>query len=363
MKPSKVVRRINGAFKRCDMKNKKYKFPLVSRGGDSCIYSHRLRHMVLRDKRYICSSESEKSHRKAMLIAGILHKTQKRLQASPIVPKSIQGILYEQGNPYGDTKEAREQAIQEALLSACEVIGCTRFSLGIIAESKGLIIGPLVLHMTDSKIDCLSHGLSGMIIPMQVELLLKVEVTSEVKFVLLVEKKAVFHSLSFRHFHSKHHCIMITGSGKPDVSTRLLLAKLRDELHVPFYAFMDANPDGFEIFCTYKFGSMNRAFENLLLVVPDLIWIGLFLSDFNDANSEHLLTSLSGHDIALLKNFLDRDHINSVDKWKFELMMMAARCKKVDIERALDQDELILNYICSKIPELVDLWSDPERND
>lgn len=49
---------------------------------------------------------------------------------------------------------------------------------------------------------------------------------------------------------------MLQGKGYPDVCTRQLLCRLCSELRLTALALVDADPHGFEIFFTYKYGSL-----------------------------------------------------------------------------------------------------------
>lgn len=48
---------------------------------------------------------------------------------------------------------------------------------------------------------------------------------------------------------------------------------------VLIYSLFDGNYGGALIYCTYKFGSKNRAHDILLFIVPDLIWLCVFLRE------------------------------------------------------------------------------------
>ena len=50
-------------------------------------------------------------------------------------------------------------------------------------------------------------------------------------------------------------CCLRKGKGYPDVSTRVLLARLEAELRVPMLALVDADPHGIHIMCVYRFGT------------------------------------------------------------------------------------------------------------
>ncbi|KAF3785460.1 Meiotic recombination protein [Nymphaea thermarum] len=79
-------------------------------------------------------------------------------------------------------------------------------------------------------------------------------------------------------FRCSRHDLNV-GRGYPDVSTRRFLRLLIDELHLPAYCLVDCDPYGFEILMTYRFGSMQMAFDAKSLCIPELRAIGTFPSD------------------------------------------------------------------------------------
>lgn len=88
-------------------------------------------------------------------------------------------------------------------------------------------------------VNCTLGGVSGNKTPSEIECINQILQVSKVDFVLVIEKETVFHSLSDMDFHKKCQCVMVTGSGEPDVATRLLLRKLRTSMHVPVCALVD----------------------------------------------------------------------------------------------------------------------------
>ena len=89
------------------------------------------------------------------------------------------------------------------------------------------------------------------------------------------------------------------------------------------FALVDANAD---ILCTYRFGSTNRVYDNLLLTLPDLIWIGGFYSAIDLIQIGVFYSHIQKQDLVYLLQKLirlrDKARIKSVVKQRAKLMGM-----------------------------------------
>ncbi|CAG5056656.1 unnamed protein product [Parnassius apollo] len=90
------------------------------------------------------------------------------------------------------TRFRNQSNLDEAVRDVCCLLQTPPWNLGIIATAKGLIAGSIKLHMKDgSCIDCFGAG--GTLIPQDVEGIK--EFRSTAKYILVVEKDAVFQKL------------------------------------------------------------------------------------------------------------------------------------------------------------------------
>ncbi|EOA30800.1 hypothetical protein CARUB_v10013943mg, partial [Capsella rubella] len=105
------------------------------------------------------------------------------------------------------------------------------------------------------------------------------DIVSLAEYILVVEKETVFQRLANDMFCKLNRCIVITGRGYPDVSTRRFLRLLIEKLQLPVHCLVDCDPYGFEILATYRFGSMQMAYDIESLRAPDMKWLGAFPSD------------------------------------------------------------------------------------
>ncbi|KAH6574211.1 hypothetical protein BASA60_005662 [Batrachochytrium salamandrivorans] len=152
-----------------------------------------------------------------------------------------------------------------------------------------------------------------------VDLISDIQVGEGVTTVLIVEKEAVFFSMLQDGFGvSSPHVILVTGRGFPDMATRRLICLLGQKLTIlksppllshdfqrefgippeatsvfssdddtpalselstyptlSIQVLVDSDPAGFEIFCTYKFGSVSMGYTNDMLACKQARWIGV----------------------------------------------------------------------------------------
>jgi meiotic recombination protein SPO11 len=90
---------------------------------------------------------------------------------------------------------------------------CPRSALNIIASSKGLICGNLLMHNANVTID-LSLTSSGLVVTEQLCQQLSsnsTAVASDARFILLVEKEAIFNRLCEDRVFQLVPLILITG--------------------------------------------------------------------------------------------------------------------------------------------------------
>ena len=186
-----------------------------------------------------------------------------------------------------------------------------RWLLGVVATSKGLVVGDLsYLNSEGIMVDC-SLTVGGDSIPQDVPELRDLQ--TRANFLLVVEKDAVFQRLleegvfeaGFPPF------IMVTGKGVPDLATRQLVYRLCTQFILPVVILTDCDPYGIEIALTYKFGSLAMAWAPERLAVPSAIWLGLLPSDLSELDiKEESMRPLSREDRKKIQDMHLRGYIN-----------------------------------------------------
>ncbi|KAG0332024.1 endodeoxyribonuclease [Podila horticola] len=138
---------------------------------------------------------------------------------------------------------------------------------------------------------------------------LRIEIHPETRYVLVIEKEATLtHLISAGFCESHGPCILLTSKGYPDRVSRLLLRRISDmvkdrvyfldhpfdldlpflttpcfssvPLHIPLLAVIDCDPNGIDIYLTYRCGSVKSAYDNENLAVSTLQLLGQLPSDW-----------------------------------------------------------------------------------
>ena len=186
-----------------------------------------------------------------------------------------------------------------------------RLLLGVVATSKGLVVGDLsYLNSEGIMVDC-SLTVGGDSIPQDVPELRDLQ--THASFLLVVEKDAVFQRLLEEGVFDSGlpPFVMVTGKGVPDLATRQLVYRLTTQFILPVVILTDCDPYGFEIALTYKFGSLAMALAPERLAVPSAIWLGLHPTDLDGlCIEEESMRPLSREDRKKIQDLHLRDYIN-----------------------------------------------------
>jgi DNA topoisomerase VI subunit A len=101
------------------------------------------------------------------------------------------------------------------------------------------------------NIDARDSDIFGRDIPILVDKITCLN-SKEALFILVVESKAILVSLYSVGFQQRFRCIIITGSGVPDVASRNFLRKTSLGLKLPVLALVDGDASGFKILTIYN---------------------------------------------------------------------------------------------------------------
>nr|XP_049706650.1 meiotic recombination protein SPO11-like [Helicoverpa armigera]XP_049708259.1 meiotic recombination protein SPO11 [Helicoverpa armigera] len=234
---------------------------------------------------------------------------------------------------YQNVMRLRNQAnLDVAVRDVCCLLETPPWTLGIVATAKGLIAGPLTMHHRDGTvIDCMASG--GVLIPQDI-IGIK-EFQSTAKYILVVEKDAIFQKLLDEGALLRlGPVIIMTGKGYPDVCTRQLLCRLCSELRLRALALVDADPHGYEIFLTYKYGSLAQSHLSSSLACGSLVMLGARHSDVMTLAPTEARLPLTDLDKRKLVNLLKRQYLDTPVgiRIKEELTAMLSSGTKAEIE-------------------------------
>ncbi len=169
-----------------------------------------------------------------------------------------------------------EQEESDPIIEDIEVtVGALREELGVHAETKGAMVGPMTIIDNGDRIDLAAMGSGGWAVPSIVEPEIIQFVKHKAEYVLLIEKGAIWQRFNKDRFWDRHRCMIIHGGGQPPRGVRRLVYRMHHELKLPVYVLVDNDPWGYYIYSVVKQGSINLAFESQRMAIPAARFIGM----------------------------------------------------------------------------------------
>ncbi|KAK9103736.1 hypothetical protein Sjap_020990 [Stephania japonica] len=226
---------------------------------------------------------------------------------------------------------ASQLQVNRSIQEVVALLRCSRHSLGIMASSRGAIAGRLVLQKEPEQeiVDCTMCGSSGHAITGDLNVLEKLIIQSDARYVIVVEKHAIFQRLAEDHIFNQIPSILVTGKGYPDIATRFLLHRISKTFpHMPLFALVDWNPAGLAILCTFKFGSVGMGLEAYRYAC-NVKWLGLRGDDLQLIPEESLIP-LKPRDLQIAKSLMASEILK--DPYREELELMVSRSQRAEIE-------------------------------
>ncbi|KPV74908.1 uncharacterized protein RHOBADRAFT_36872 [Rhodotorula graminis WP1] len=233
---------------------------------------------------------------------------------------------------YRDVTLFVKQAIVDSLVDDLAAsLRVRRSDLNVVATAKGLFAGAVKLVLTDGSE--LSSADRGTLVPPGT-LVDRLEL-EKVKWVLVVEKDAVFQSLVSSSLLDDDELgagVLLTGKGYPDLATRELLKRLSDDLpFTPIFALVDSDPHGLSILSVYAHGSSLQSHDAHNLVVPRLQWLGIKGTEWAALGVDRDdLLPLTKADRVKALSMLKKDDLP--DAWRRELEFMLHLQRKAEIQ-------------------------------
>ncbi|CAG7725981.1 unnamed protein product [Allacma fusca] len=212
------------------------------------------------------------SRNKFTVMMTIMSKAHELLQEEKTITR--RDLYYENVNLYGDQSQV-DKAIQELAV----FLEVEPSALPFVPSAKGLMAagGNLKLTRDVGKSEPVSVQLdkTGTLIQRFGVIKKWGKFRSNAKFVLIVEKDAIFYRLTEEDIFNRFEpFILVTGKGYPDKATRAFVSKLSRDLKIPSFVLVDADPYGLEIASIYKWGSVaQQKFPHENLSLNDLAWI------------------------------------------------------------------------------------------
>lgn len=330
-------------------------FESTLRTKSNTLYDEGIGCLRLGDKQETRKFLSMAQARTFMQTVAIAAKTKQFLDQN--LHTSIRGLFYQLKFSLGENMDEdlfSEQSESNALIEDLEVaLKIKREDLNLTTDRKGFVAGPMKIRDKfggeETVIDCAKQGRSGWSIPSDVDNDMEIE-DVKAKYVLVVEKDALWQRLNEDQFWKKENCLVVTPKGQSTRGTRRLLRKLADK-KLPIYCLMDCDAWGWYIYWTIKTGSMNLAYLGRDFAVPEAKFIGVTMSDIQEYDFLQKLTiKAKDVDIKRAQEMMDYPWINRHKEWVKELKLVLKTKKKIE-QDALQGQRLTFvgEYIKDKI--------------
>ena len=239
---------------------------------------------------------------------------------------TIRGLFYQLKYSLGEDVDENifsEQSESNPLIEDLEVaLNLKREDLNLNATRKGILAGNMkvVDRFGGEKIeiDGAKQGRSGWSIPSDVDHDIDF-VDVKAKYVLVVEKDALWQRLNEDKFWKKENCILISPIGQAARGTRRLIRKLADK-GLPVYVFNDCDAWGWYIYWTIKTGSINLAYMGKEIATPEAKFLGVTMADIEHYDFlKKMVMKTTDVDIKRTQDMLQYGWINKHKEWVEEL--------------------------------------------
>lgn len=310
-------------------------FVATTRTRSNILYDQKAGYLRLgtnEEARSFLNVAQSKKFMQTMAIAAKCHKFLKEN-----LHTTIRGLYYQLKFSLGEDVDESifdEQAESNPLIEDLEVsLGVKREDLNLNANRKGVLAGNM--KVIDNfgnervEIDCSKMGRSGWQIPSDVDNDIEF-VDVKAKYVLVVEKDALWQRLNEDQFWKDENIILITPQGQASRGTRRIIRKLADK-GLPIYVFTDSDAWGWYIYWTIKTGSINLAYIGSSVATPEARFIGVTMSDLDKYQFLNKLTiAASDVDVKRAQEMLNYEWIKHHKEWVVELERMIKTRKKLE---------------------------------
>ena len=331
------------------------KFTATARTKSNITYDIKKGYLTLgraQEERNFLNIAQTKRFMQTMAIAAKCHKF-----VNENLHTSIRGLFYQLKYSLGEDVDENifnEQAESNPLIEDLEVaLGLKREELNLNANRKGLLAGNFKVmdKFGDEKleIDASKMGRSGWAIPSDVDNDIEF-VDIKAKYVLVVEKNAVWQRLNEDKLWQKENMILLSPEGQASRGTRRIIRKFADK-GLPIYVFNDGDVWGWYIYWTIKTGSINLAYIGKDVATPEARFLGVTMSDLDKYDFlKNMTMKVNEFDLKRVQEMLGYEWINRHEEWVNELKLVVKNKTKIE-QDALQGPRLtfISDYVKEKI--------------
>ncbi len=225
-----------------------------------------------------------------------------------------------------DEQSETDNAIEDLEL----ITDFSREQLGMNANKMGSVAGKVTIEDKGDTIDWSKLGSGGWSIPSNVEEIDFKKVTA--KYVIYMEKAAVWERLHEDKFWDKENCIIISSQGQTTRGIRRLLQRMHSEQNLPIYILTDFDPYGIYIYSVIKFGSISLAHMTESMAIPNVKFLGISADDVINYDLKKHFINLKDVDISRLKQISEYDWFKNSKPWQRQFKMMKDFKAKLEIQ-------------------------------
>jgi len=293
------------------------------------IYDSKTKSLNLGDKtskRYLFNVAHAKKFMQTLLVASFTDSL-----VTENLHTSLRDLFYALKRTLPDSHENTfdEQSESDPIVVDLEVtLDVLREQLNLNADVRGRVVGNVVIEDRGDLIDWSRLGSGGWAIPSNLEEVKFKKI--DAKFILVIEKNAVFERLHEDKFWRKHDCILVTTQGQATRGTRRLIQKLSSE-KLPVYVFTDMDAYGLYIYSVIKFGSISLAHVSDRLGTSHAKFLGLTMDDVDNFNLKNFTIRAEEVDIKRAQEMMKYDWFQKPE-WQKLLGALVERKIKAELE-------------------------------
>lgn len=246
---------------------------------------------------------------------------------------SLRDVFYQVKRtiPHTNVNIVDEQSESDSVIEDLELItGLSREQLNINANKNGSIAGKVIIEDRGDIIDWSKMGSGGWSVPSNVEDIKFKKV--DAKFILYMEKAAVWERLHEDKFWNKHNCIIMSSQGQTTRGVRRLLQRFYEEYNLPIYVLADLDPWGFYIYSVIKYGSIALAHMSEKLTIQSVRFLGITVEDIKEYGLEKHLIKLKEVDINRIDQLMKYDWFKDNKAWQKQLTELKKLKSKAEIQ-------------------------------
>ncbi len=312
-------------------KGKNPKIELSVRGLSNVIYDKESKTLGLGEKtaqRYFFNAAHAKKFLQTIEVAAIcksLLGVGKHASLRDVFYMAKRTIPNTKINIVDDQKET-DKVIEDLEL----ITDFSRENLHVNANKMGSVAGKVVIEDSGDTIDWSRLGSGGWSIPSNVEEIKFKKV--EAKYVVYMEKAAVWERLHEDRFWNKQNCIIMSSQGQTTRGIRRLLQRLSNEHDLPIYVLTDGDIYGFYIYSVIKYGSISLAHMAEEMAIPSVKFLGVSMDDIVKYDLKKHFIKLTEQDNARIKQMQAYEWFAKHKDWQRQFKMMKEFGAKVEIQ-------------------------------